>query len=125
MDRKILVIDDESNIRLLVRRMLSSSYTVFEASDGKVGVIMARAQRPDLILMDIMMPNMDGYSACSLIKNDPELKEVPVVMMSGLGFELNKKIAKRAGANDYITKPFTSEILKGIVSQLLTLNLSD
>ena len=108
---RILIADDEQTIRSLVRRILSDKFAVLEASDGEAAVAMARQHKPDLILMDIMMPNMDGYNACSLIKTDQTTKSIPVVMLTGLGYELNKKLAGEIGADGYITKPFTKETL--------------
>ena len=115
----ILVVDDEQYIRLLARRLLSDKFTVLEASDGAEAVDMAREHKPDLILMDIMMPNVDGYNACSTIKTDQSTKRIPVVMLTGIGYELNKKLAKEMGADDYITKPFTLEKLLDTIGKFL------
>jgi CheY-like chemotaxis protein len=115
----ILVVDDEQYIRLLARRLLSDKFTVLEGSDGAEAVDMARKHKPDLILMDIMMPNVDGYNACSMIKADQSTKRIPVVMLTGIGYELNKKLAKEMGADDYITKPFTLEKLLDTIGKFL------
>ena len=113
--KKILIADDEPNIRLLVRGMLSKSYMVLEAGDGQEAIDIARHQQPDLILMDIMMPRVDGYTACSTLKTDQATKDIPVIMLTGLGFELNKAFAKEIGADAYITKPFShQDLLKAI-----------
>ena len=69
--------------------------------------------------MDIMMPNMDGYNACSLIKTDQTTKSIPVVMLTGLVYELNKKLAEEVGADGYITKPFTTQKLLETISKFL------
>jgi len=106
-NKKVLVVDDEENVRRLLRSMLGNKYIVLEATDGKVAVDIARSQRPDIILMDLMMPNMDGYTACHAIKQDPATKAIPIVMVTAVGQELNKKFAKEMGANGYITKPFS------------------
>ena len=116
---RILVTDDEQTVRSLVRRFLSDKFSVLEASDGNEAVDMARKHKPGLILMDIMMPNMDGYTACSTIKTDQSTRRIPVVMLTGLGFELNKKLAEEVGANGYVTKPFTSEELLDAVGKFL------
>lgn len=121
MDRKkILIVDDEANIRLLVSSMLSKDYIVLGASDGKEAVDMARSQKPDLILMDIMMPNMDGYAACHAIKTAPTTKAIPVVMLTAVGYELNKALAKQMGASGYITKPFSPRDLLDTIDQFLS-----
>ena len=116
---RILVVDDEQNIRLLVRKFLTDKFTVLEAIDGEEAVEMARKHRPSLILMDILMPKMGGYDACSMIKNDQSTKRIPVCMLTGLGFELNKKFAEAVGADGYITKPFTSEQLLDTIGKFL------
>ncbi len=115
----ILIADDEQYIRLLASRLLSDKFTVLEASDGAEAVDMARKYKPSLILMDIMMPNMDGYTACSTIKTDQSTKNIPVIMLTGLGFELNKKFAETAGADGYITKPFTLKKLLDTIGKVL------
>ena len=118
--KKVLVVDDEPNIRLLVSGMLSHDYIVIAASNGEEAIAIARKQNPGLILMDIMMPKMDGYAACSVLKADPATKAIPVVMLTGVGHELNKKLAKEVGADGYITKPFSMEELLEVVTPLLT-----
>jgi CheY-like chemotaxis protein len=115
----ILIVDDEQTIRLLVRRFLSDKFAILEASDGEEAVGMARKHKPALILMDIMMPNVDGYRACSTIKTDQSTKRIPVVMLTGIGHELNKKLAKELGADGYMTKPFTSKELLDTISKFL------
>jgi len=114
-------VDDEQKVRLLVRRYLSNKYAVLEAANGKEAVDMARKHKPALIFMDIMMPDMGGYEACSKIKNDKSMGRIPVVMLTGLGYELNKKLAKEVGANGYITKPFTLEDLLDTIGTFLAI----
>ena len=116
---RILVADDEQTVRSLVRRFLSDKFSVLEAVDGEEAVDMARKHKPALIFMDIMMPNMDGYTACSTIKTDQSTKRIPVVMLTGLGYELNQKLAKEVGANGYVTKPFTLEKLLDTIGKFL------
>ena len=115
----ILVVDDEQTIRLLVKRFLSDKFVVLEAIDGAEAIDMARKHKPGLVLMDIMMPNVDGYNACSMIKSDQETKKMPVVMLTSLGYELNEKLAKEVGADGYITKPFTRVKLLDIIGKFL------
>jgi len=115
----ILVADDEQYIRLLASRLLSGKFAVLEASDGAEAVDMARKYKPSLILMDIMMPNMDGYAACSAIKADQSTKNIPVLMLTGLSFELNKDYAAMVGADGYITKPFTLKKLLRAIGKVI------
>ncbi len=116
MDRKkILVADDEPDVRLLVRRLLGKDYIVLEANDGKEAIDIARSQKPDLILMDLMMPEMDGYTACHRIKADQTTRVIPVVMLTAVGHELNKKFAQEVGADGYITKPFELQDILDVI----------
>lgn len=120
MDKqKILIADDEPGIRLIISRILKEEYIVLEAADGEEAIDIAKGQRPALILMDLMMPKMDGYAACSIIKSDQATKGIPVVILTGVGHELNKKYAEEMGADGYITKPFTRESLLEEMRRLL------
>jgi len=118
--KKVLVVDDEENVRHLVRSILGQENIVLEARDGQVAVDIARRQEPDFILMDIMMPNMDGYTACHTIKKDPMTKAIPVVMLTALGQELNMKLGQEMGADGYITKPFSAKVLLDTISRFFT-----
>jgi len=104
--KKILVADDELNIRSLVSKLLEKDY-------------IAKRQKPDVILMDLMMPEMDGYNACSRIKADPATRVIPVVMLTGVGHELNKKLAQQIGASGYVTKPFNLQDLLDAIGKFL------
>jgi len=116
---KILIVDDEKNIRHLVRSMVSKENTVIEAEDGEVAIYMARRHKPDLILMDIMMPKMDGYTACKTIKMGPITRAIPVVMLTAVGYELNVELARGMGADGYITKPFSQQNLLDMIARFL------
>ena len=117
--KKILIADDDSNIRALVKRMLGSDYLVLDAGDGDEAVSLAHRHSPDLVLMDILMPNTDGYTACRAIKQDPLTRGIPVVMLTGIAYELNKKLSQQMGADGYITKPFDSKSLLDGISDIL------
>ncbi len=117
--KRVLVADDEPNIRLAVKRMLADECTIFEAADGQEAVDIAKKERPDLIFMDIMMPNLNGYTACLTIKNDHATKGTPVVMLTAVGDEPHKEFAKGMGADGYIAKPFTREALLEETRRLL------
>lgn len=118
--KRILIVDDEPNIRLLVATILGGNYDVTEAKDGREAVDIASREMPDLILMDIMMPNVDGYTACTAIKANPETRLIPVVMLTGVGYELNRKLAEKVGADGYVTKPFTRQDLLAIVGRFVS-----
>ncbi len=120
MAKVILIVEDDPKSLKLTRDILQvSGYTTIEAIDGEQGVGLAKAKKPDLILMDIMMPVMDGYTACYTIKTDEATREIPVVMLTIIGYELNKELAKRLSADGYITKPFTPQELLDVISQFL------
>ena len=105
---------------MLISNMLNKEdYKILVAGGGEEAVRIARNERPNLILMDIMMPEMDGYSACLELKRDPSTKNIPVVIITALGQELNRKFAEQVGAKDYLTKPFTLEDIQSLVSRHL------
>jgi two-component system alkaline phosphatase synthesis response regulator PhoP len=109
--KKVLIADDELYIGQLVKRALGTDYTVLAANNGEEAVELACSQKPDIILMDILMPKLDGYSACYQIKRDEATRAIPVVMLTGIGHDLNKKLAEGMGADGYITKPFNAKTL--------------
>ena len=120
MDKqKILIADDEPGIRLTVSRMLENEYIVLEAADGEEVIDVATAQKPALILMDLMMPKLDGYAACLRIKSNQITKGIPVVILTVVGHELNRRFAEEMGADGYVTKPFSRESLLEEVRRVL------
>jgi two-component system alkaline phosphatase synthesis response regulator PhoP len=117
--KKVLIVDDEPNVRRLSHTILSNKFDVVEAEDGRQALDQVTAQKPDIILMDMMMPKMDGLTACHIIKNDPITKAIPVIMVTAIGFELNIRLSQQMGANGYVTKPFLpQELLDKIVEVL-------
>ena len=117
--KTLIIADDEPTIRLLVSNMLGKSYNILTAADGHEVLYTVSQNRTDLILMDIMMPTMDGYSACASLKRDSETADIPIVMLTGVGHVLNKVLAEWMGADGYITKPFTSQELRDTVKKYL------
>ncbi len=104
MDKKILIVDDEKNIvNIIAFNLKKEGYTVITASDGEEGVKKALSEDPDLILLDIMMPKMDGYEACRKIR---EKKHTPIIMLTARAEEIDKVLGLELGADDYVTKPF-------------------
>ena len=104
MDRKILIVDDEKNIvDIIAFNLKKEGYQVITAADGEEGVKKALEENPDLILLDIMMPKMDGYEACKKIR---EKKSTPIIMLTARAEELDKVLGLELGADDYVTKPF-------------------
>ena len=117
--KKALVVDDEPNVRRLIHTILSKNFEVIEGEDGKQAIEIASAQKPDVILMDMMMPKMDGLTACHIIKKDPATKSIPVIMVTAIGFELNIKLSQQMGASGYVTKPFSSQVLLDKIAEVL------
>lgn len=109
--KKILIADDEASIRRLVRSILDKDYIILEASDGEEAVDIARTQEPALILMDIMMPKLDGVGACYVLKSSSETKATPVVMLTARTDKLDQQYSSDMGADGYITKPFSPQEL--------------
>jgi DNA-binding response OmpR family regulator len=118
--KKILVVDDESNIRLLVKNMIGHYYDVLEASDGDEALIKARRETPDLILLDILMPKKDGFSTCHELKSDKATETIPVVMVTALQYEMDEKLALSLRADGYIRKPFASQDLLNTIDNMLS-----
>ncbi|RKY29684.1 MAG: two-component system response regulator [Candidatus Omnitrophota bacterium] len=104
---KILIVEDERDIRSLVAKALSAKgYEVFEASNGYEGWYMLQKEKPDLVILDIMMPVMDGMEVLKKIRNHPEFKEMPVIMLTGKSEDKDILEGYSVGADYYITKPF-------------------
>jgi CheY-like chemotaxis protein len=120
MGKTILVVEDDPKNLKLTRDLLNiSGFNTLQAVNGQQGVDVATSEMPDLVLMDIMMPKMDGYSACHEIKASPLTKHIPVVMLTAVGYELNRKLAENVGANGYVTKPFSRQELLDEIGRLL------
>lgn len=105
---KILVVDDEPDVVELVRYNLNSSgYEVVTAVDGKEALKKVRAETPDLIVLDIMLPGIDGFEVCKILKRDPATSAIPIIMLTAKAEEVDRVVGLELGADDYITKPFS------------------
>lgn len=117
---KILLADDEANIRLLGEKFLKDAgYDVILAVDGNEAIEKAMAERPDLVITDIRMPNKTGFEVCKTLRSDPVLSRVPIIILSALGDEFNKLTGFEGGANDFLTKPFRTNELNDRITLLL------
>jgi DNA-binding response OmpR family regulator len=117
---KILVVDDDRNIiETLKIRLEASGYAVATASDGKEGLQKAKEEKPDLILLNVMMPHLDGIMATLKIKGESEIKGIPIIIMTGIRDRDEMVLARHAGASDYITKPFESADLLQKIENIL------
>ncbi len=117
----ILIADDEPTIRQLIRETLSidPTYSFLECPDGVAAIETVRAAYPDLIILDIMMPKMDGLQVCRLIKSDPVLRTLPVILVTAYATRRNEEIGREAGADAFIPKPFEETEIRDVVSQTL------
>lgn len=118
--KKILIIDDERElVETLLFRMESASYEAIAAYDGEEGLAKARREKPDLILLDVMMPKMNGYQVCWELKNDVTTKAIPVIMLTVKDQDDDQFWGKDMGADDYFTKPFEAALLMAKIGALL------
>ena len=117
--KPILVVDDDPGDRVLIKKMINKKYSIIEASDGKEALDSVCNKKPGLIIMDVMMPKIDGYSASSLIKKDPSTTDIPIIMLSGIKDSLNIRLAEEIGVSGYITKPPNKQELLDKIDQFL------
>ena len=118
MPAKILIVDDSSTT-LLMEEMLLRKYTNFnvvQARNGQEAVQTALAEQPDLILMDVIMPKMDGFAACREMRRQEKLRETPIILVTSRGEPQNVEMGFESGCNDYLTKPIESNDLLQLVS---------
>ena len=113
---RVLIVEDEPHIVLSLEFLLGrAGYDVTSAGDGEAGLALVRRLRPDVVLLDVMLPRRNGYEVCQTIKSDPELRGTPVVMLSAKGQEVEVLKGLELGATSYVTKPFgNAEILEAI-----------
>jgi two-component system alkaline phosphatase synthesis response regulator PhoP len=117
---KILVVDDEIYIvHILDFSLGMEGYEVVTALDGEQALEKLQSERPDLIVLDIMMPKLDGYEVCKAIKSNAETRHIPVILLSAKGRNVDQKLGFDVGADDYITKPFSPRKLVERINQLL------
>ena len=120
MTARILVVEDQPDNRQIIRDLLTSAgYDLIEAEDGAAGVSLAESERPDLILMDIQLPVLDGYEATRRIKADPELRAIPIVVVTSYALSGDDEKARAAGCDAYVAKPFSPRHLLATVRQFL------
>ena len=118
--KDILIIEDDSDIRAIITfNLKKEGFNSIEADDGEIGLEKARQMVPDLILLDIMLPGIQGIDVCRNIKSDRNTKNIPIILVSALGQEDNIVNGLEAGADDYITKPFSNKILLARVKSVL------
>lgn len=112
MTKKILLVDDEAQlVEMMKMRLETSGYEVITAYDGQQAFERARKEKPDLIILDLMLPKMEGYKVCGLLKSDARYAKIPIIMFTARAQEEDVALGKSLGAEDYITKPFDPKIL--------------
>lgn len=120
MSKRILLIEDQEDNRQIVRDLLTASgYELIEAVTGEEGVAAAQRERPDLILMDIQLPGLDGYEATRRIKADPALGQIPVIAVTSYALSGDDEKAFAAGCDGYVTKPFSPRLLLAKIREYL------
>ena len=118
--KKILVVEDEQDMVYAVKLLLEGSgYEVIAAGDGQEGLAKARREKPDLILLDLMLPKIDGYKVCRMLKFDAKYNKIPVIMFTARAQEKDKEMGRQVGADVYYTKPFQPEVLLEKIKELL------
>lgn len=117
---KVLLVEDEENIRQLIRYNLEKEYfQILEAADGLQGIKMVKAEKPDLVILDLMLPGADGLEVCRALKGDALTAAVPIIMLTARSEEIDKVIGLELGADDYMTKPFSPRELIARVKAVL------
>ena len=120
MTKRILLVDDEPYIVLTVStRLKGNGYEVITAEDGQAGLDMARKEKPDLIILDLMLPKIDGFKVCGLLKRDIRYSKIPVVIFTAKAQEEDQRLGQEMGADAYLIKPFKAEVLLETIQKLL------
>ncbi len=124
MSARILVVDDiEANVRLLEAKLSAEYYEVLTANDGPTALAIAASEKPDIVLLDVMMPGMDGFQVCRRLKDDPETRHVPVVLVTALDGRADRIAGLEAGADEFLTKPIDDVMLFARVRSLTRLKM--
>lgn len=126
MPKKILIVDDEEHLRLLLEQTLEElvdegDVELLSAADGREAVEMIREYRPDLVFLDVMMPNMNGHEVCEQVAGDEQTREMPIVLLTAMGQDLDRRRGLELGACRYMTKPFDPDDILELARHLLDL----
>ena len=116
--KKILIVDD-SPTGVKAASAVLKNYEIITAADGKQAIDKALAEKPDLIILDVIMPNMDGFQACRKMKKSPELQHIPIIMLTSKNQKSDEFWGKKQGADVYLTKPWDDSVLLKEVAQML------
>ena len=126
MVKKIVIVDDEVHIRLLLEQTLEEleddfDIEILSAADGEEGLALIRLEQPELVLLDIMMPKMNGYEVCQAVRDDQSLQQVKIVLLTAKGQEIDRKHGMELGAYKYLTKPFNPDEIIDLAKEILDL----
>jgi len=118
--KKILIIEDDPSFSRAINHIIQKEgYDVITASNGMTGLRMAREEKPDLLILDVMLPGLDGFEICNRLRNDPQTATLPIIMLSAKGQEADKATGLKVGANEYLTKPVDRVLLLDKLTSLL------
>ena len=122
MRKKVLLVDDSATVLMMEKMLLAKGpYQIVTARDGREAIEKAKSEQPDIVLLDVVMPNLDGLAACAAIRQQPETAHIPIVMVTTRGEESNVETAFRNGCTDYVTKPINGVELLTKLSNILGL----
>jgi len=120
MRKKILVVDDDAElIELISFNLKQAGYAIGTASNGLEAIKKAHSLDPDLIVLDVMMPELDGFAVCEILRRDTKTASIPIMMLTAISSELGRMAALGSGATDFVTKPFSPRLLIGRIEELL------
>lgn len=120
LKKHILIVDDEvSLVEMITLRLEAGGFQVTKAYDGQAGLDKARNEKPDLIILDLMLPTLDGYKVCRMLKFDEKYKNIPIILFTAKTQDADKKLGADVGADAYIVKPFDASTLLNKIDQLL------
>ena len=118
--KKILIVDDEADMRVMFSTRLEiSNFEVIEAEDGEEGLEKAKKEKPDLIVLDLMLPKINGFEVCRMLKFDDDYKDIPIIVLSALSQQNEREKAAQCGADAYFIKPFDLGLLVTKIESLL------
>ena len=126
MVKKIVIVDDEVHIRLLLEQTLEEleddfDVEILSAADGEEGLALIRLERPELVLLDIMMPKMNGFEVCQAVRDDQSLQQVKIVLLTAKGQKIDRKHGMELGAYKYLTNPFNPDEIIDLAKEILDL----
>ncbi|TFG89625.1 MAG: response regulator [Gemmatimonadales bacterium] len=120
--KRILLIDDHQTVfRLLEAIVRIKGYQLLYAENGQKGIVMARQEKPDLVLLDVMMPDIDGFKVCQYLKENQDTRHIPVMFLTARGAEGDLEAGRRAGADGFMTKPFLTIEVLGQIERMLAI----